>query len=635
MRLGAVSLCLLAQTALAAEPPANYGDWATAREIFVPMRDGVNLSTDVLMPKARPAKLPAILIRTPYDKEFLEWGLGGWSWHTQFLKHGYALVFQNERGHQFSEGSYDHYLQGARTDGYDTIDWIVKQNWSNGKVATFGCSSSAEQQWPLAASHHPAHLAMLPAASGTAIGNVGDNHTQGTIFRGGIPMTGLWAWWYSDMVPTERLILPPHSTEDQRIRLHAGYTADPQRFFFPNPGRTIDLEHPSPKFAEMSSHLPSKDILRVLGVPLTPFDQFITWGPADPRWSQVELYNGEALTIPALHLDTWHDVGISEMVKNFAYLQDKNTPNQYLVVGAGEHCSMTESAALPRAADYSLDGFHIGGDARYGASDTGYVDLAIKWFDAWLKGEKNAIADMPHVQLLVMGKGWMSGDRWPLPQTRFSTYYLGSDGNAASRLGSGVLTTEPQSGAASDTYLYDPMNPTPSMGGACCSLTVQDQSQVEMRKDVLVYSTPVLKTGVAIAGPVEAVLYVSSSARDTDFMVKLVDVFPDGKAMNLVEDAFRARYRNGFDRNDPMQPGEVYKLKFNNMAMGNYFAPGHRIRVEVSSSSSPTFERNLNTGGRNYDEVTGVTALNTIHHDAAHASYISLPVIPDESQHKE
>jgi len=243
---------------------------------------------------------------------------------------------------------------------------------------------------------------------------------------------------------------------------------------------------------------------------------------------------------------------------------------------------------------------------------------------------------MPHLMIYVMGKNeWRGENEWPLTRTQFTKYYLHSNHEANSRFGDGTLSTALPNEAALDAYMYDPGSPVQSIGGAvCCTGTPDapagsyDQSDVEARQDVLVYTTPVLEEGIEVTGPIKAVLYVSSSAKDTDFAAKLVDVYPDGSAYNIQEGILRARYREGWKKKVWMNPGEVYRLTVDMEATSNYFGPGHRIRVEISSSNFPHFDRNLNTGGNNYDETKWVAARNTIHHSKQRASFILLPVIP-------
>ena len=612
-------------------PDAKYTEWKHEKELYVEMRDGVHLSTDVLLPQGAPGKLPTVLIRTPYDKDNGE-GMVSGKWTDFFLRQGFAVVVQNERGLFLSEGTFNHYLQGASTDGYDTVEWITKQSWSNGKVGTIGCSSSAEHQWPLAAGNHPGHAAMIPAAYGAAVGDIPGNDTRGAIYRGGVPILAPWITWYGKFAVTDRPLPPPSSTQEQRIRIRSFYALSSRSEF-------------APDAADAVKHLPSGEILREAQGPIAPFEQYITWMPGDPRWDEVEMIGaGDAPRVPALHIDTWHDICVGETIRLFEYLQDLGTPDQYLIVGPGPHCVVLHDPpyALTRADIKDLVAgmrcsdidnipaadpakFEFGdlkvGDARYRGAEHGYAKLFLAWLNRFLKGEQNDTTDMPKVQLFVMNKGWIAGDTWPLKEAVPTSYYLGADGT----LSRGAPQMDGQV-----SYRYDPLDPTPSIGGGCCSFAAAvDQRPVSARKDVLLYQTQRLDVPVTIAGPIEIILHISSSAKDTDFIVRLIDVHPDGKAINLNDDAFRVRYRAGFDQKVLMEQGEVYEIRLPNMVMGNRFEQGHRIRLEVASSCFPLYERNLNTGGSNYDETESVIAENSVHHGHSYPSRIVLPLLPD------
>lgn len=608
---------------LLAPAPAAAGDavrYSWEKEIYVPMRDGVRLSTDVLLPAEGDGPFPTVLVRTPYHKDNVHWILGGAA-NERFLANGYAVVIQNERGRHFSEGDYDRYLAGAATDGLDTLSWIAVQPWSNGRVGTYGCSSSGEQQWPMAAGNHPNHTAMLPLASGTAVGEVPGNHSRGAIYRGGVRMNGLWVWWYGDMATGDRLLLPPDTTQEDRIRLRGLFNTQAQPYFFNTlPGTTM-LTSIRPLEPALR-HLPTKDILRAVDRPLNPYDAVLTRGPADPYWDTVpHIDAGDRPRVPALHVNTWHDVGVGETVRLFDHLETLGTPDQHLIIGAGYHCAMSTD---DDQADLNFGDLRLG-DVRYPG---GWTALYMGWFDRWLK--EAAAVSLPKVQLYVMNQGWVTGDAWPLPDATPTRFYLHSNGGAGAGPDAGRLTPEPPPGEeAPDVFIYDPDAPTPSRGGLCCGHDVAvDQRDIEVRSDVLVYSTPPLEEGVTVAGPIEVVLYASSSAPDTDLVVKLTDVFPDGTSINLTEDAFRLRYREGFDREVLLEEGEVVRVTLSNGVTGNHFAPGHRIRLQVSSSSFPLFERNLNTGGSNFDETTWATATSQVHHTAAHPSHVVLPILP-------
>ena len=243
---------------------------------------------------------------------------------------------------------------------------------------------------------------------------------------------------------------------------------------------------------------------------------------------------------------------------------------------------------------------------------------------------------MPKLQIYVMGRGeWRGENEWPLARTVFTKFYLHSDGNANSRAGKGRLSTDAPQVESPDRFVYDPAAPVPSLGGPDWGASQPDllpggtdQGRAEMRHDVLVYTTPPLENGLEVTGPLELVLYVSSSARDTDFTGKLVDVYPDGTAYNVQEGILRARYREGFDKKLWMKGGEVYEIRIDLQVTSNYFPPGHRIRLEVSSSNFPRFDRNLNTGGNQFEETEWAAATNTVHHSADYPSHLLLPVIP-------
>lgn len=621
-------------------PKPEFSDFEVEKEIYVPMRDGVHLSTDVYLPVGAEGALPAVLIKTPYDLDVGE-GAVRTRWTEYFVRQGYAVVVQSERGLRLSEGVFNNYLSGARADGPDTVEWITRQPWSNGRVGTIGCSSSGEHQWPMASSNHPGHVAMVPSASGTAVGGVPGNDTRGAFYRGGIPMLANWVLWYGIHVPTERPLLPEGTTQEERQRI---------RKYFAMTNRKGWLPHTPERLA----HLPSKDVLSVSGGPITPFDRYMTRTPADPAWEEVDfIRDGDRPRVPALHINSWHDIAVGETTRLFSYLESLETPDQYLILGGGPHCAIwqelpyaltkktakelfagmttteMEATPAPDMSDFTFGDLDLG-DVRYRGADHGFPKLYLAWFDKWVRGAENGITEMPKVQLFVMNQGWISADSWPLPQAKPVTFYLSEDPEAWMRNEAGGLVAEAPSAEASDSYVYDPMNPTPSIGGDLGFNAALDQRPISMRRDVLVYSTPPLEHAMTVAGPIEVKLSVSSLAKDTDFIVRLIDVYPDGKAVNLADDGLRLRYRTGFETPKLAEAGEVYEISLPNMVTGNRFLEGHRIRLEISSSSFPVYERNLNTGGNNYDETEGVIAVNSVYRGGDHLSSITLPVLPDE-----
>ena len=573
------------------------------REIMVPMRDGVRLSTSVIRPKGVTGPVPVILIRTPYDRD-------GELQHqdklvSAWISGGYALVLQNERGVGWSEGRYQ-FVGGARNDGYDTISWIAKQPWSNGKVGTFGCSSSAEHQLGLAAMNHPAHRAMVAMGPGSSIGEIPGVMTHGGFYKGGVPMID-WADWYSVHAELDRPHLPGDISQDERIRFTSRYSPWPTQEVLEGQRKQLD---------KSILELPSQDILRRIGVAATDFDTLITISPADPVWRRLGfVHEGDQPRVPALYVDAWNDFTGFGTVKLYEYQQ--STPDQFLIVAPTKHCKMLQ------ATERTVVGERDMGDARYD-----YEGLIVKWFDRWLKDEPNDVLNRPKVQMYMMGaNSWKTYNSWPPPGTRPLRLYLHSDGRSNTMHGDGNLTTAQPTMEKADAFISDPLHPVPSSGGADTDPTVQDQTAVELRDDILVYSSEVLREGVAITGEIKVVLYVSSDAPDADLALMLDDVYPDGRAYNLTDTMLRLRYRGGFDKPVPMKPGEVYRAELVGLITSNYFPPGHRIRIHIGGSNFPLYERNLQTGGKNYDETQPRVATLRIHHSSKQASFIQLPTL--------
>jgi putative CocE/NonD family hydrolase len=591
--------------ALAQEADARLG-------VMVPMRDGVRLSTQIYRPKGAAGPLPTILLKTPYDEHPLS--ASTLRWAVDAVAHGYAFIVQNERGRYFSEGKWE-ILGQPQTDGYDALTWIAAQPWSNGKVGTLGCSSSAEWQLVLAAQNHPAHAAMVPMSAGAGIGTVGPFHEQGNWYTGGAPRTLFFVWLYGIDNPL-RAQLPAGLDEKMQARIELN--------------NDLAAHKPAVDWTKQIRHLPVSETLSSLGEPSQTFDRFIARGPADPAWNQGGLWQeGMGWGVPALWFNTWYDVSIGPNLALFNHVRGlksdaEATANQYAVVAPVAHCQYAKLGPNTVVGDRDM------GDTSFDVNGTVFA-----WFDRWLKGNKAAFPDtIPHLRYYEMGANrWQSAAEWPPAGTKALRLYLRSGGHANSLYGDGRLdAAAPAAGEASDTYRYDPLNPVQTMGGAdCCNggLVVPgavDQRPVEARQDVLVYTSDPLDQPLDVAGFVDAVLKVSSDAKDTDFAVKLVDVAPDGTAWIIGDTILRARYRDGYDRQVMMEPGRVYTIHPTPIATSIQFGKGHRIRIEVTSSDFPKFERNLNTGGPNETESKTVVAANAIHHSAADLSYIDLPV---------
>ncbi|WP_411767587.1 CocE/NonD family hydrolase [Winogradskyella sp. A3E31] len=586
------------------------------QKVMMPMRDGIRLATDIYRPKTN-EKVPIIFSRTPYN--FNSWGDGEQRTRTaqrayEAVKRGYAYVVQNERGRYYSEGEWD-ILGVPLTDGYDAFTWMKDQSWSNGKIGTLGCSSTAEWQMAVAALDHPSHAAMVPQGYGAGVGRVGNFMEQGNWYRGGVEQMLFFSWLYGVEHDQFKPRIPKGATQEDLIRISRFYDLAP--------------ENPRVDMAEALQHLPIQDILKNINGKKEVFDKMVRRKPNHADWYKGGLYHDDMdFDVPSFWFASWYDVSISPNLALFNHVRTNATSeeardNQYLVIAPTLHCGYT------RATENTVVGERHIGDARLN-----YDEQIYAWFDLWLKGESNDFKETtPRVQYYTMGTNeWQSSESWPPESTEMVTYYLNSGGDANSLFGHGTLTTNKPTDDNPDSFTYDPMNPVKSYGGnVCCTgNAVQggafDQRIMETRNDILVYTTDVLQEGVEVSGFIESTLYVSSDVKDTDFTIKLIDVHPDGKAYNLDETIQRVRYREGYDKEVFMKEGEVYKVDLTPMSTSNYFKKGHRIRVEISSSNFPRFARNLNTGGNNYDEFEAVVAHNKVHHSSVHPSQIRLPI---------
>ena len=586
------------------------------QKVMMPMRDGVRLCTDIYRPKTD-KKVPIIFSRTPYN--FNSWRDGKESMRTyqralEAVERGYAYVVQNERGRYFSEGKWD-ILGTPLTDSADAFSWMAKQPWCNGKIGTIGCSSTAEWQMAAAALDHPAHAAMIPQGFGAGVGRVGKFFEQGNWYRGGVEQMLFFSWLYGVQNDSVRPMFPKGATQEELIRN--------SRFF------DLAPERPPVDWAQALKHLPIQDIMKNVDGPDGIFEKMIRRKPNHPDWYKGGLYHDDMdFGVPSFWFVSWFDVASSPNLELFNHVRKNGKTkevrdNQYLIIAPTLHCGFKRAKEKTMVGDLNV------GDARLD-----YDELTYGWFDFWLKDDPKKKIDMPRVLYYTMGSNkWQKSEQWPPADVQMTEFYLSSDGKANTANGDGRLSRKAPEKSNSDTFKYDPMNPVPSYGGnVCCTGNAVragsfDQTQLEQREDILVYTTPPLKEGVEVSGFIEATFFVSSDAKDTDFTIKLIDVFPSGEAFNLDETIQRARYREGYDKEVFMEEGEVYKVDLTPMSTSNYFAKGHRIRIEISSSNFPRFARNLNTGGNNFDEKEGVVARNAVHHSANYPSQIRLPMV--------
>jgi hypothetical protein len=352
--------------------------------------------------------------------------------------------------------------------------------------------------------------------------------------------------------------------------------------------------------------------------------------PNDPAWYKGGLFHDDQfLNVPGLWFMSWYDVSVGPNFALYNYVRRTARPDiaaqQWAVIAPVAHCSYT------RASENTVVGERSMGDARWD-----YQEVTYGFFDRFLKSEASpAIEKLPKVTYFTMGiNKWQTSETWPPAGARAMTFYLSSGGKANTMDGDGVLASAPPAADAPDSFTYDPMKPVPSYGGnVCCTGTAItagsfDQRKMETRPDILVYTSEPFTSGTELSGPITPTLYVSSDAKDTDFTVKVIDVYPDGRAYNLDESIQRMRWREGYEKPPVwMEPGKVYKVTLQPLTTSNYFEAGHRLRIEVSSSNFPRFDRNLNTGGNNYDETTGVVAHNVVHHSKQYPSSVTVTVV--------
>jgi uncharacterized protein len=596
------------------------------RKVMIPMRDGVRLATDIYRPKNVTGPVPIIWVRTPYNFNFWDVRNGlpaDMRAALTAVKRGYAYVVQNERGHFFSEGNYD-ILGAPRTDGTDMLDWLKAQSWTNGKVGTTGCSSTAEYQMAIAAMGHPAYAAMNIQSFGAGVGRVVPYYEQGNWYRGGAVQMLFIAWLAGEQNQV-RPMFPANTSQEDLIRV----------------SKLFDLAQQPPPvdWSKALWHLPEQDILKAVdaphgiyadAMPVPTGGRMIQRAPNDPAWYKGGLYHDDMpLNLPGLWFMTWYDVSMGPNLELYNHVRRtakaEIADEQWVIIAPVGHCAYT------RATEDTVVGERSMGDARFD-----YQEITYSFFDRFLKGDKSPKIDsMAKVTYFTMGMNkWQTSETWPPAGAQQLTMYLSSAGRANSLTGDGALVASAPAADKPDSFTYDPMNPVPSYGGnVCCTGTaVQagafDQRKMEARNDILVYTSEPFKEGTELSGPITPTLYVSSDAKDTDITVKVIDVYPDGPAFNLDESIQRLRYRDGYDKPPAwMEAGKVYKVTLQPLNTSNYFEAGHQLRIEISSSNFPRFDRNLNTGGNNYDEEKGVVAHNSVHHSKQYPSQVVVTVV--------
>ncbi len=588
-------------------------EYRVVTETDVPMqtRDGVTLYADIVRPDA-PGRFPVLLSRTPYGKAGSTDPNGP---NSFFARYGYVSVTQDCRGRFASEGEYDTIFQEA-PDGYDAVEWAARLPWSNGRVGTTGQSYLGLTQYLIACNDPmpPSLQAMAPVSASS------DYHQSWIYHTGG---ASLWGWLVPFAIFKGRNTLR-RAGRDDLIERVASYIDGEHAMIRKT---RFGLNFTVPLTGEWFSHLPIADWGELLAETAPYFTEHIAHADDGEYWYRANVNrHAESVTVPMLHVTSWYDIFAEGGPNAYQSIKARSRHptarnGQRLIVGPWGHL-------LP----YSVPSTKGAGDIDFG--DEALIDLnqtLLRWFDHWLKDIDNGIMEEPPVTVFTLGENrWQSLPDWPPPAMRLVRWYLHSDGHAASLRGDGTLSMVPPGEEPEDRFVYDPADPVPSMGGnnLIIDMGVQDQRPVEERPDVLVFTSEPLTQPLEITGPVTVTLWAASDVVDTDFTAKLVDVRPDGYAMNILDGIIRARYRDSASDPKMMEPGQAYCFEIDLWATSNVFLPGHRIRLEISSSNFPRFDRNLNTGAAFGEGSVGVAAHQRVFHQGDRASYVKLPVIP-------
>ena len=556
--------------------------------VAVKMRDGTVLRADIFRPSA-PGKFPILLTRTPYDKRHdLDFSLKG-------VARGYVVINQDVRGRYTSEGDWYPFIHESE-DGYDTIEWAAALPYSDGRVGMYGGSYVGATQM-LAAIAHPPHLAgICPVVTAS-------NYHDGWTYQG-----GAFEQWFNESWTSGLAQDTLNRSVSQQTNALNGISKLPLNEYplFPLPKSSSDNE-----------------LLRSLA----PY--FLDWlaHPSyDDYWKRIAIEEHYAdIHVPALTIAAWYDIFLGGSLRNYVGLKEHSgnenaRQGQRLMVTIGGHAGSARKV----------------GDVDFGTAAPFDEDaVTLDWYDHLFKNVANKFAGPKRVQIFVMGSNeWRDEDDWPLARAQATRYFLHSSGKANSATGNGSLSTVLPQSENSDKYTYDPANPVPTVGGPlCCDSShlqpgPRDQKVVEARQDVLVYSTPPVADDLEITGPVQLELFAKSSTADSDFTAKLVDVGPDGFAQNLTEGIVRGRYRNSQETPEPLKLDQVYKFTIDLWSTSNVFRRGHRLRLEISSSNFPRFDRNPNTGDDSAQAKRSVSAVNTVLHDTEHPSALILPIVP-------
>lgn len=563
------------------------------------LRDGTTLQADVYRPNDG-GTYPVLMTRLPYSKDLPQ--------YSQMIldpikaaSHGYVVIIQDVRGRFQSEGEFRSFPSEAE-DGYDAVEWAAALPYTSGEVGMYGLSYYGYTQLAAAVKQPPHLKALFPIMTFNDMRN-------GAAYHGGAMELGLMESWTLGTIVPDLLVKKHGPTPElaSALRQYVGYVN---------------------RFDEWYRKAPVKEWepLKAFGVTDFFFEQAAVALDDEDFWGQTSMADRfEQLQVPAYHLAGWYDVFLGPTLTNYTEMAEKTGKPQKLMIGPWGHGAFT-----PNIGERS---FGVHSSAQWIDLKEDLTSLQLRWFDHWLKGKDTGITEEAPVKLFVMGiNQWRDEYEWPLARTRYVPYYFHSSGRAHSRHGDGSLSPEQPADEPVDQYVYDPENPVPTKGGGTLYAGVmtmgpRDQGDIEDRDDVLVYTSQPLLEPLEVTGPVKVNLWAATDAADTDFTAKLVDVQPDGTPYNLTDGIIRAKYRNGYG-SEPIRPGEVVAYEIDLWATSNVFLPGHRIRVEISSSSFPRFDRNPNTGKTMVDSTETKPARQTIFHDEEHPSHILLPIIP-------
>jgi putative CocE/NonD family hydrolase len=569
-------------------------------DVPVPMQDGTNLATNIWRPEVT-HPVPALLVRTPYDK-LLPQSYGYTSPNIfALVEAGYAVAVQDTRGTGRSQGVFTPHVDDPN-DGADTVSWLAAQDWCDGKIGSWGVSYLGFVQWQTAITRVDGLKAIAPGLTSA------DFYRAPWYSPGGALSLDLLLSW-SALISVNELL--------RGISNGDGDLAD-------LPGLAGALTNP----ATLTSITPvsaQKLVARYLPWAVT---DVIARPNRDDAWQALSAIDqASSITVPALNIGGWYDLFYGETLRAYTQMRRYGgttdaRQGQRLIIGPWSH---TNQSGTFRD---RIFGFH----ATAAAADLTTTHLS--FFDHWLRRRNGSVDDTAPVRLFVMGiDQWRDEQDWPLPDTRYTDYFLHGSGPANSARGAGRMSTDMPVCDFVDSYLYDPRRPVPSLGGTVLKFAGHegpvDQRPIHGRDDILCFITDVLRESIEVTGPVSATIFVSSSAFDTDFTAKLVDVHPDGTAIILCDGIQRMRYRESLTNPRPMVPDEIYQITIDLIATSNVFLPGHQLLLEISSSNFPRYDRNSNTGGAiaNEHETVMKTAVNRVHRGAHFPSRLTLPII--------